>query len=211
MDGLYLSINKAAARTFNCIAGFPPLPYASPLANLFATDHSPQIGCVSTDWILQEESALLPPQYEGLNIMDADRLCTGWWEPPSDTPLHPYCLLISQVNCCCIDWLAALLIQVVVVVWSLFSLIIEGSMFRVVWPSPKSYITERRTWMYCKNWIPDWRCFLQWLLELLQHRNHMGPKSILLIDHKTKTKAFRIKIKFGQQNHSLGHCAWWNA
>lgn len=26
VDGLYLSINKAAARTFNCIAGFPHLP-----------------------------------------------------------------------------------------------------------------------------------------------------------------------------------------
>lgn len=60
LDGLYLSINKAAARTFNCIAGFHPL---HPPANLFATDHSPQIGCVSTDWILQEEMVAPPPPF----------------------------------------------------------------------------------------------------------------------------------------------------
>lgn len=42
VDGLYLSINNAVARTFNCIAGFPS-------TNLFATDHSPQIGRLLTD------------------------------------------------------------------------------------------------------------------------------------------------------------------
>lgn len=105
VDGLYLSINKAAARTFNCIAGFPPTPspYATPLANLFATDHSPQIGCASTDWILQEESPLLSHSTRDLILWTLTAFVQGDGKTPSNTALHPYYLLISQVNCRCID------------------------------------------------------------------------------------------------------------
>lgn len=127
VDGLYLSINKAAARTFNCIAGFPPPHPPHPLANLFATDHSPQIGCVSTDWILQEESLLPPPptvpgtEYYGRWLSFYRVMRTP---PPHPTPApshqrhrtstpspRPYYLLISRVNCCRIDPPAASLIQ----------------------------------------------------------------------------------------------------